>query len=286
MPIRFIALDIDGTLLNSRFEVSPANRAAIAEAFARGIEVALVTGRRYDFALPVARQVESPLTMIVNNGALVRSASDGITHLRHLLDRDTARRVLTATTAWRSTTAVVFDRPQANQVILETIDLNDPVRGPYLARNLHFLAEAKPLEACLDSGEDPIQVMFTGSVAAMREAEAALREASFAAHFSIAVTTYAAKDFAMIDILNPRISKGATLAEWTALRGIAPQEILAIGDNHNDVEMLSFAGKPVVMANSVPELLNRGWHVTHSNDDDGVAAAIRLFALGEVPQCA
>ena len=52
MPVRLIALDIDGTLLNSRWEVSPANREAIAEATRRGIEVALVTGRRYDFALP------------------------------------------------------------------------------------------------------------------------------------------------------------------------------------------------------------------------------------------
>ena len=82
MGIRFIALDIDGTLLNSQFEVSAANRAAIAEATQRGIEVALVTGRRYDFAMPVANQIDAPTTMIVNNGALVRT-KDGRTLLRH-----------------------------------------------------------------------------------------------------------------------------------------------------------------------------------------------------------
>src|SRR5450432_3865881 len=79
MAIRLIALDIDGTLLNSKWKVSAVNCAAIAEATRRGIEVALVTGRRYDFALPVARQIGSPLTMIVNNGALVRT-NDGQTH--------------------------------------------------------------------------------------------------------------------------------------------------------------------------------------------------------------
>jgi HAD superfamily hydrolase (TIGR01484 family) len=84
MAVRLIALDIDGTLLNSRWEVSLANREAIAEATRRGIEVALVTGRRYDFALPVAQQIPSPLTMIVNNGAMVRS-KEGHTHVRHLL---------------------------------------------------------------------------------------------------------------------------------------------------------------------------------------------------------
>ncbi len=278
MAIRLIALDIDGTLLNSRWEVSPANREAIAEATRRGIEVALVTGRRFDFALPVAQQIPSALSMIVNNGALVRT-KEGQTLLRHLLPRETARRVLLATEAWREAAAVVFDRPKANQVMIQSINLEDPLRGGYYTRNREFLAEAKPLESCLE--EDPIQVMFTGSVASMREAELALRSVQFAEEFALAVTSYEAKNFSMIDVIHPAISKGATLAEWAALRGVAREEILAIGDNHNDLEMLSFAGVPVVMGNSVPELKERGWHVTRSNDEDGVAAAIERFALPE-----
>ena len=276
MPIRLIALDIDGTVLNSHFEVSAANRAAIAEATRRGIEVALVTGRRYDFALPVAQQIESPLTMIVNNGAMVRT-SDGQTPVRHLLSRETARRVLEATGPWRDGTAVVFDRPKANQVMLESIDWNDPTRGGYYTRNREFLAEANPLESCLT--EDPIQVMFTGTVAPMREVELVLQSVQFANEFALAATVYEAKDFSMIDVIHPSVSKGAALAEWAGLRGVAPREILAIGDNHNDLEMLSFAGVPVVMGNSVPELKTRGWAITGSNDEDGVAAAIERFAL-------
>lgn len=283
MPIQLIALDIDGTLLSSHFTVSERNRAAITEATRRGIEVALVTGRRYDFALPVAQQIESPLTMIVNNGALVRS-KEGRTHLRHLLSRDTVRRVLEATQPWRESTSVVFDRPMARQVMLETINLEDGIRGAYYKRNLPFLAEARPLESCLV--EDPIQVMFSGPVRPMRDAEQALRGVPFLEEFSLAVTIYESKDFSMIDVINPRVSKGATLAEWAGLRGIARQEILAIGDNHNDEEMLSFAGIPVVMENAVPELKSRGWHITHTNDEDGVAAAIERFALPETPECA
>ena len=79
MAIKLIALDIDGTLLNSRWEVSAVNQAAIAAATRRGIEVALVTGRRYDFAMLVARQIASPLTMIVNNGAMVKGADGKVT---------------------------------------------------------------------------------------------------------------------------------------------------------------------------------------------------------------
>ncbi|MGB7848326.1 MAG: Cof-type HAD-IIB family hydrolase [Candidatus Acidiferrum sp.] len=281
MGIRLIALDIDGTLLNSRWEVSAVNRAAIAEATRRGIEVALVTGRRYDFALPVAQQIDSPLTMIVNNGALVRT-KQGQTLVRHLLPRETARRVLLATEQWRTATAVVFDRPKANQVMLQTIDWKDATREGYYARNREFLAEAVPLESCLE--EDPIQVMFTGAVAPMREAEMALRSVKFVEEFALAVTVYEEKDFSMIDVIHPAVSKGAALAEWAGARGVAREEILAIGDNHNDLEMLCFAGVPVVMENGVPELKERGWHVTRSNDEDGVAAAIERFALVEAAE--
>ncbi|HTZ47954.1 MAG TPA: Cof-type HAD-IIB family hydrolase [Verrucomicrobiae bacterium] len=276
MPIRFIALDIDGTLLNSRFEVSAANRQAIREATERGVEVALVTGRRYDFAMPVARQIDAPLTMIVNNGALVRT-TEGQTLLRHLLRREIAKKVIRATEPWRSATVVVFDRPQANQLILESIDWNDPKRGGYYSRNREFLASVTPLENCLD--EDPIQVMYTGGVVTMREAETALRNVQFTEDFALAVTVYEDRDFAMLDVIRAGTTKGTTMAQWTALRRISPQEILAIGDNHNDLEMLSFAGTAVVMDNCVPELKERGWHVTRSNDEDGVAAAIERFAL-------
>jgi Cof subfamily protein (haloacid dehalogenase superfamily) len=283
MPVKLIALDIDGTLLNSRWEIPPANDAAIAEATRRGIEVALVTGRRYDFALPVAQGIASPLTLIVNNGALVRS-KDGHTHLRHLLAKDTARQVLECTRAWRDGAAIVFDRPQANQVILETIDWDDQARGPYYVRNREFMAEAKPLESCLI--EDPIQVMFTGTVAAMREAETILRNSPASQDFALAVTLYEKKDFSMIDVIHPSVSKGSTLEEWAVLRGYAREEILAVGDNHNDMEMLSYAGIPVVMENGVAALKTRGWHVTSSNDEDGVAAAIERFALTEAAECA
>ncbi len=282
MAVRLIALDIDGTLLDSRWHLPEANRAAIAEATRRGIEVALVTGRRYDFALPVARKIDSPLTMIVNNGALIRS-QDGRTHLRHLLSQDTALRVLELTRTWRDCAGVVFDRPRENQIMLETLDSDDPIRSSYYNRNREFLAIAQPLESCLT--EDPIQVMLSGGVAPIREAEAVLRSAPFAEEFALAVTVYEDRNFAMIDVINPVCSKGSALKEWAAIRRVAREEILAIGDNHNDLEMLTFAGIPVVMENGVTELKNFGWHETASNDDGGVAAAIEQFALREEAAC-
>jgi Cof subfamily protein (haloacid dehalogenase superfamily) len=282
MAVKLIALDIDGTLLDSRWTLPEANRAAIAEATRRGIEVALVTGRRYDFAMPIALQLGAPLTMIVSNGAVIRT-QDGQTHLRHLLPRETARRVLEITRPWRHSTAVIFDRPQANQVILEVFATDDPIRSAYYARNKEFLGQAVPLESCLT--EDPLQVMLSGKVEPMRDAEAVLRGAQATEGFKVAATVYESRDFSMIDVLHPNCSKGAALAEWATLRGLTREEVMAVGDNHNDLEMLSYAGVPVVMGNCVPELRNFGWHETASNDHNGVAAAIELFALREVAPC-
>lgn len=276
MSVRLIALDIDGTLLDSASEVPAANRHAIEAAVERGIEVALVTGRRFDFALPIAQQIPCPLTMIVNNGALVKS-KDGVTHLRHLLPRQTARAVLQSYPEYRAGAAVVFDRPRANQVIYEQIDWEDPRRKLYYARNREFISQVCPLEDCLT--EDPIQVMYSGSVSEMQKVSAALQRAPKALEFSVALTFYDHRDFAMVDVIRLNCSKGATLAEWTALRGFGREEVMAIGDNFNDREMLEFAGLPVVMANSVPELKILGWRQTLSNDEGGVAAAIREYAL-------
>ena len=146
--IKLIAMDIDGTLVDVGSRVSEENARAIAEAAARGIEIVLVTGRRFDFARSVADQVPCDLFMINSNGAVVKSKS-GESHLTHLMDAGLARRVLEATTEFHGSAAVIFDRPGPAQVIVRRIDLDDPFRGPYLRRNLDFVSAVDPLTDCL-----------------------------------------------------------------------------------------------------------------------------------------
>src|SRR6266436_2935689 len=173
MPVRLIALDIDGTLLDSRWRVSDANRQAIQAATRRGIEVALVTGRRYDFALPVAQDLGCPITMIVNNGGLIRS-NDGCTRLKRLLPVATARAVLEMGRPWRAGAAVIFDRPRENQLILEQLDRDDSIRYAYYSRNLAFIGVVSPIESCLT--ETPLQVMFSGTISEMAAIEGLLMD--------------------------------------------------------------------------------------------------------------
>ncbi len=274
--IRLIALDVDGTLLDSHWQVPEANRAAIERAIARGIEVALVTGRRFEFARPVIDALPDPLTLIVNNGALVKTRQ-GETVLSHLLPRDIARAVLQATIEYRDTAAVVFDRVREGQVVFERIDWEGRRSRSYALRNREFIAEVAPLEASLT--EDPIQLMYNGPFALMRQLLARLRALPLADRFSISVTEYESRDFAMVDVVRVGCSKGSTLVEWARRQGFRREEVMAIGDNLNDREMLEFAGCPVVMGNAVDELKGLGWPVTGTNDEAGVASAIRSFAL-------
>jgi len=277
MPIQLIAMDIDGTLLDSQSQLPPANAEAIGEAASRGIEIVIVTGRRFISARMIAESLPCDAKLIVSNGALVKSVS-GETQLRCLLPAETARKVLQETEEFRALSAVIFDRPAENQVIFERVDWEGPFVGPYLRRHRSQVAEITPLHSCLN-GEDPVEVMFIGQCALVRAAMAKLDALDFRNEFALALTEYEHRQAAFLDVLQSGVTKGAALARWAEMRGIPRENVMAIGDNWNDREMLEYAGLPVVMGNCVSELKSLGWATTLSNDECGVAEAIRRHAL-------
>jgi Cof subfamily protein (haloacid dehalogenase superfamily) len=273
--IRLIGIDVDGTLLDSLGQMPEANREAIHEAVARGIHVVLVTGRSYPFARPVADGLPAAITLIVSNGAIERGM-DGRTFARRLLNRHVARAVLDATRPYRDAAALIFDRDTERQVVFETMDWEQPNRKGYWSRNRALIDRSVPLELALT--EDPIQVMFNGGVVEMRALAASL-DAAAAQDFAVSLTEYEHRDFSLIDITSPAATKGRALAWRAGELGLGREEVMAVGDNFNDLEMLEYAGCPVVMANAVLPLRDRGWHVTGHQDEGGLAHAIRRFAL-------
>ena len=272
--IRLIAIDVDGTLLDTRGQIPQANIDAIHDAVSAGIHIALVTGRSYPFARPIADPLPSSITLIVSNGAIERNM-DGSRVARRLLDRQIARAVLESTRPFRQLAALVFDRDADRQVMFETMDWEHPGRKGYWARNQSLIAKSVPLEDALV--EDPIQVMFNGGVEAMRSLYCALH--AEANGFAVSLTEYVHRDFSLIDVTAPNATKGRALAWRAAQLRLSREEVMAVGDNFNDLEMLEFAGLPVVMANAVDGLKQRGWAVTRDNESGGLAEAIRRFAL-------
>ena len=274
--IRLLATDIDGTLLNPQFQVSDCDLMALRRAHAAGIEIVLVTGRRHTFALPIAKQLGFDLWLISSNGAVTRSLA-GETFHRDLMPAETCRKLCAAMQEFRGNTVLTFDKETKGAIVLEHLDeLGESIRR-WLEKNMEYIEFVVPIENALVS--DPVQAMFCGTMSRMSQALRALEGSGMDGTVTVLRTEYPARDLSMIDVLNTGCSKGHALERWATHRGYQREEVMALGDNHNDVEMLEFAGYPVIMGNACAELLSRGWTVTRSNDACGVAAAVDL-ALG------
>ncbi len=269
--IRLLALDIDGTLLNSQFSISDIDLSALRRAHATGIEIALVTGRRHDFALPIAQQLGFDLWLISSNGAITRSLT-GDTFYRDLLPAQVCRELCQAMVEFRGNTVLTFDKPGKGSIVLENMnELENSIRR-WLEKNLQYIDFVVPVEDALVT--DPVQAMFCGPIPRMHEALAALENCHLAEEITVLRTEYPLRDLSIVDVLNKGCSKGHALERWAAFRGVPREQVMAIGDNYNDIEMLAFAGYPVIMGNASEELRGRGWTVTRSNDQNGVAAAL------------
>jgi len=274
--IRLLAVDIDGTLLDPYFEISAANLTALRHAHESGIEIILVTGRRHAFALPIAEKLGfyDKLWLISSNGAITRSYT-GETFHRDLLPAATANRLAKEMLSFRGNLVITFDQETKGALVLEhTRELTGSIQR-WLQSNMDFIEFVVPIEKALTS--DPVQAMFCGGVERMRQAQAALLSSDLKPDVTVLKTEYPHRDLCIMDVLNRDCSKGHALKRWAEFRGLDPAQVMAIGDNYNDVEMLEFAGVPVVMGNACDELKQNGWHVTLSNGENGVAAAVERF---------
>jgi Cof subfamily protein (haloacid dehalogenase superfamily) len=268
-PIRLLAIDIDGTLLNPEFKISPVDMAALRRANAEAVEVVVVTGRRHAFALPIVQQLGFDLWVISSNGAITRSLA-GETFHRDLLPAGTCRKLCAKMREFRGNTVLTFEAEAKGAIVLEHMnELNVSIQR-WLEKNLQYIDFVIPIEDSLT--RDPVQAMFCGPIARMRQAQAAVAESGL--EVTVLRTEYEARDLSIVDVLNHGCSKGHALERWANFRGISREQVMAIGDNYNDIEMLAFAGVPFIMGNASEELRRNGWAVTLSNDRNGVAAAI------------
>jgi Cof subfamily protein (haloacid dehalogenase superfamily) len=270
-PIRLLGVDIDGTLLNPEFKISAADMAALRRAHAEGVEVVVVTGRRHTFALPIVQQLGFDLWIISSNGAVTRSLA-GQTFHRDLLPVETCRELCQRMAEFRGNTVITFDTEAKGAIVLEHMDELSTSIQRWLEKNLQYIDFVIPIENALTT--DPVQAMFCGSIPRMQRALATLAASGLEKDITVLRTEYPVRDLSMVDVLNQGCSKGHALERWAGYRGIPRNEVMAIGDNYNDIEMLAFAGVAFIMGNAAQELRRDGWTVTLPNDQSGVAAAI------------
>jgi hydroxymethylpyrimidine pyrophosphatase-like HAD family hydrolase len=313
-----LAVDMDGTLLGADGQVSARNLAALKSAERAGVEVVVATGRRHSYAMRQLRGLglREENGLISSNGAVIRTMGARLME-RTLLEQKTAEWLCGHMGTFRSSLLVTFDRVQADGedtrgalVVEEMDELNGSI-GRWMAANEPYIERVVPMEAALGR-EGLIQMMLCGTIERMREAEALLlsdpkvlgvgvgslrrnevrRECSgvtteaFEAEAALHRTEYPERDLSIVDILPAGCSKGRAMLDLAMERGVEREEILAIGDNWNDVSMLEAAGGAVLMANAPEDLKEvaavRGWGRGAHHLEDGVALAVEAALRGKL----
>jgi Cof subfamily protein (haloacid dehalogenase superfamily) len=286
--IKLLALDLDGTLLNSRGEIPDANRTAIRSAEERGVLVTIATGRRFRDGRPVGLELALNAPLVTHNGALLKYADTLETVAASLIATETALEIVRVGKKFGGDALVSADPQGKGSLLYDRISDDNIALRKYIAwaKRLHgdeaedAVMHVEDLNDVLHVHE-VIHISFSGSCGRMDEMAAVLL-AELCDTVTILPTVYPRLDFTLIDILPPDASKGEGLEKLAILNQLAPGEVMAIGDNFNDLAMLEFAGTAVVMGNADPSLLERDeFYTTVSNDEGGVAAAIDRFILSE-----
>jgi hydroxymethylpyrimidine pyrophosphatase-like HAD family hydrolase len=311
--IRMIALDMDGTLLGTDGRVSSRNLAAIRSAEAAGLRVVVATGRRHCYAMRQLRDLglADENVLVSSNGTVTRMLGPGARLLdRTFLSTETSLWLCDHLTEFRNALVMTFDRvghdgedARGALVVEHIADLHASI-DRWMTANAPYIECIVPIERALlaSDGQEtdpPIQMMLCGTVERMRRAEARLLEhpdvsaagitptgARPNAKVSLSRTEYPERDLSIVDILPAGCSKGTALLRLANGWGIRPEEILAIGDNWNDVSMLEIAGQAVLMENAPDDLkllaTERGWVIGGHHNADGVAGAIEsVLSMGD-----
>ena len=263
---------------------------------ARGVHVVLVTGRRYPAARRVADELGGEVDLVLHNGALIverggaadvaggsLAASDlprtrdGARVVRCLpLARPTALEAIATGLAHGADPVVHCGPLGEGRLLVQGVAPSNTLLVYYLDKSHPDVLTVDDLAAALR--EDPLQVMFGGSLEEMARVLPPLRE-RLGTRARLERTVYPAIGVGIVDVLTPEVGKAEALAFLLRRWGLTAAETLAIGDNWNDQEMLRFAGLGLVMGNAAPELRGLGLPVLPNNEEDGVAVAVERHIL-------
>lgn len=271
---RLLALDVDGTLLDSRGVLLPSTKEAVARAAAAGIRPVLCTGRRYRRAWPVARELGIDAPIVCNSGSIVKEPADDSTLWRADLPPDLVADLLEL---FRE-----HDQP--------VVAFNDRAHDEPDFRVSLFPSGRAPLDDYVGQNLDHAQVgdvtagpFFHVCAVGPREAMSGF-EGHVLARFGDRVRTFVQKSprylGTMCEVIRADAGKWSAVLHVAEAWGVAPDEICAVGDDMNDVPMLLGAGLGVAMGHAAPEVLAAADWVAPDHDNDGVSALIhgRLLA--------
>lgn len=274
---RLLAIDIDGTLLNSRDEVTPAVRAALERATAAGVHIVMATGRRYSRALEIVAPLGLELPLVTASGALVKNP---LSHLT-LYQAEFDHRLLCETL--ETIDRAGFDPLLCSDTFDEDFDFYHGctvARKPQLAEYI----ELNPGRGRLWPGmiAEPPPRPFAGFIMGTREEMLdldRLLHASFPGQLSTNVLRVRRYSGFICEIAPAGVTKWSAIMRLARGWGIGRQEICAVGDDVNDIAMIHAAGLGVAMGNAQAPVKAAADRIAPSHDDDGLATVVE-WVLG------
>jgi len=262
---KLLALDLDGTLLNSGLRLSDGNAEAVRAVMERGVQVVLATARFYGIALRTASRLGVETPLICSNGALVKQPVDGRELIHLNLDHDLAREV----------TTLGDDRGWEMFTTIEDVTYMQMRPGIVPERLPGGLRIAERQSDHMDDGPTTCVLVF-GEEAVNEISSRFLPAYNGRARFSINRPTNTAH---YVIITHPEAEKARALEAVLKELSVSPQQAIAMGDSESDIGMFRLAGLGIAMRNAPDEVQRAALHVAPSNDEDGVAWAIRKFLL-------
>lgn len=274
---KLIALDIDGTLANSAGKITGRTKEVVHRVAETGATIVVATGRRFITAKPRVLQLQFPdLLLAAHNGAILKRLNGELLHYQ-LLPCAVAKQVVQISKEL-GLRPVAFEGTQdsANLFVEDYGDQLDGWERGYLEENRAHLNWVDNLATDLPG--DVIEVISVVPAEKAHEV-AAIFQARLNGQVKPILVIINNGRHAFLGLSHAKVGKDLPLRYLAEQMEISPSEILAIGDNYNDLDMLRFAGTGVVMENADDALKQEGFHVTSSNDADGVAAALERFVL-------
>lgn len=259
-----IALDLDGTLLDKQWEITPATRRAIWAVRQQGIAVTLATGRMFASSLPYARQLELEIPLITYQGALVQSIDQQQVLYQRFLPLDLTREVIQLAESW----GLVVNAYQDDQLLAAR-------HSQELAGYLQMAGITAQLVGDLRSylQRDPIKLLVIGEELQLLELERIARSR----WGNLMYITRSQPHF--LEFLHPEATKARGLAALVQQLNLDPADVMVFGDSYNDLEMFAYAGQAIAMGNARPQVQAAADRVTLSNEEDGVAVALYRWVL-------
>ena len=276
MPYRLLALDVDGTLLDPSGALRPAVRDAVMAVQQRGLRVVLCTGRRFRTARPLAQALQLDTPLVVHNGAVVKDLASGQTLQQSYLPIDMYHQTLPLLRRL-SAPLVYIDAFHENvDILTESMDHAHPFQRAYLTDQLAHCRIVDDIASPLSHGVILLSIMADGaSLQALR----LVVEQTLGTRGRVLLVMNKNYQGYILEILQAGVSKWQALQHLAAQQDIAPEEIIAVGDDHNDLDMIRYAGLGIAMGNAVPEVQAAADAITGSNAEDGLVQALERFIL-------